>query len=78
MEHLNNIPDHLSFVTVEIHKGIWGNGRVYHNQDSNKTVTVSGVSQDIKGKFYDKGYWFEWTVQLNHPTIIHKWRLLQK
>lgn len=74
---MKKIPKHLSFVSVEIHPGIWGNGRVYHNHDSYKTITVSGVSQDKDGLFYDPGYWFEWTVQLNHSTLKHKWVPLQ-
>jgi hypothetical protein len=71
-------PPHLAFVEVEIHDGILGYGRVYHNLDHYKTITVSGVSQDVDGIFYDKGFWFEWQVQLNHPYIKHKWKILQK
>lgn len=72
-----NIPPHLAFVKVEIHPGIWGNGRVFHNNDHYKTVTVSGITQDIDGLIYDKGFWFQWTVQLNHSILKHKWELLQ-
>jgi len=71
VEDKDKIPEHLTFVRVEVHEGIWGCGRVYHNNDHYKTVTVSGVTQD------ENGDWFEYTVQLNHPHIVHKWELLQ-
>jgi hypothetical protein len=78
-----NYPPHLSFVEVEIHPGIKGVGRVYYQTQNihpsyEEIISVSGVSCDVDGLFYEKGFWFEWTVQLNHLYIKHNWKLLQE
>jgi hypothetical protein len=75
---IKEYPPHLSFVEVEIHPGLKGFGRVYHNQDFYKTISVSGVTCDVDGVMHDKGFWFEWSIQLNHPHIKVKWKILQK
>lgn len=76
-KEVEEYPPHLSFVEVEIHPGLKGFGRVYHNQDFYKTISVSGVTCDVDGVMHDKGFWFEWSIQLNHPHIKVKWKMLQ-
>ena len=63
-------PKHLSFVEVDVWKNLYRVGRVKHNHPVKGHISVIGISQDENNK------WFEWCIQLNHPTIKHTWKIV--